>query len=405
MTETKGSFAEANRRWFRPPRPHGHVIEDRTVSFLELFYDLVFVVLVAQVAHTLAKHQDWTGLRDFAVVFGLIWIAWLNGSLYHELHGDEDGRSRMYIFGQMTLMAPLAVYAAHAADDLSDGRNFAIVYTILLLFIAWQWFDVRRFDAPEWRPVAMRYVSGMLVIAAVVLGSAFVGSAETRVWIWAAVVVITLVSNVVFTLLNSDDGVSDAMRVTESMAERFGLFTIIMLGEVVVGVVDGLSELDERGFRAVATGLLALWVGFAYWWNYFDFAGRRVPRQGQERVAWMFAHFPLHLSIAAAGAAMVSLVEHAGDGRTPAASAWMLAGASAVVALSIAVMIRTFNQRPGHAMVSTLMIASAVGALVLGALRPVPWLFVLLLGIVVSLPWQESFVRHARLGEPFIPEH
>jgi low temperature requirement protein LtrA len=44
------------RRWFlRPPRPHGEVIEDRTVSFLELFYDLVYVVLIGQVAHTLAE--------------------------------------------------------------------------------------------------------------------------------------------------------------------------------------------------------------------------------------------------------------------------------------------------------------------------------------------------------------
>ncbi len=404
MSETQGSIAAAHRRWFRPPRAHGHVIENRTVSFLELFYDLVFVVLVAQLAHTLAKHQDWAGLRDFAVVFGLVWIAWLNGTLYHELHGGEDGRSRTYIFAQMTLIAPLAVYAGHAADDVQDGRNFAIIYTVLLLLIAWQWFDVRRFDSPEWRPVAMRYVTGMVIVAAAVLASAFVDSAETRMTIWSIVVVVTLVGNVVFSLSNGSDEIIDAMQVTESAAERLGLFTIIMLGEVVVGVVDGLSESEERGFLTVVTAVLALWVGFAFWWNYFDFAGRRVPRQGRERVAWMFAHFPLALCIAAAGAAMVSLIEHAGDGRTPSATAWMLAGMTAGVALSIAVLIRTFDPRPGHAMVSALMVVSAAGALVVAAARPAPWLFALVLGVVVSIPWQESFLRHARLGEPFILE-
>ncbi len=55
-------------RWFRPPRPHADVIEDRSVSFLELFYDLVFVVLISQLAHTLAGHVTWTAFRDFIVV-------------------------------------------------------------------------------------------------------------------------------------------------------------------------------------------------------------------------------------------------------------------------------------------------------------------------------------------------
>jgi low temperature requirement protein LtrA len=100
----------ALRAWFAtPPRRHGDVDEDRTVSFLELFYDLVFVVLIAQVAHTLAGDVSWRGLADFAVVFGLVWIAWLNGSMYHEVHGREDGRSRTYIFVQMFLLVVLAV--------------------------------------------------------------------------------------------------------------------------------------------------------------------------------------------------------------------------------------------------------------------------------------------------------
>jgi low temperature requirement protein LtrA len=145
------------------------VVEDRSVSFLELFYDLVFVVLIAQIAHTLAGNATWTGLRDFVVVFGLVWIAWINGTLYHDLHGGEDGRSRTYIFVQMSLLVLLAVFAGHAADDPADARGFAIVYALLLLFIAWQWFDVRRFDTPEWRGVAGRYVQGTVLIAAIML--------------------------------------------------------------------------------------------------------------------------------------------------------------------------------------------------------------------------------------------
>ena len=108
MSERRGAdsgsplpLGTALHRWFlRPPRPHGEVIEDRTVSFLELFYDLVYVVLIGQIAHTLAEDVSWSGVVDFAVVFGLIWIGWFNGAQFHELHGREDGRNRSFIFPQ-----------------------------------------------------------------------------------------------------------------------------------------------------------------------------------------------------------------------------------------------------------------------------------------------------------------
>src|SRR6476661_824014 len=136
------------RRWFlRPPRPYGEVIEDRTVSFLELFYDLVYVVLVGQIAHTLAEDISWSGVLDFAVVFGLIWIGWFNGTQFHELHGREDGRNRSLIFLQMGILTVLAVFTGHAAS--TDGEPFAITYAILLAVLVWQWASVYRTDPPE----------------------------------------------------------------------------------------------------------------------------------------------------------------------------------------------------------------------------------------------------------------
>ncbi|MGI9611358.1 MAG: low temperature requirement protein A, partial [Acidimicrobiales bacterium] len=369
-------------RWFRPPRAHGDVDEDRSVSFLELFYDLVFVVLIAQIAHTLADHVTWTGVRDFVVVFGLIWIAWLNGTLYHDLHGGEDGRSRTYIFIQMAVLVVLAVYAAHAADDAADGRAFAIVYTLLLLVIGWQWFDVRRFDSPEWRVIATRYVLGMALITAIVFASAFVSDPETRLLLWAVAVVITLLGNLLFALQPQPAEMERALHPTESLVERFGLFTIIVLGEVVVGVADGLSAV-ERTFTTIATGILALWIGFGFWWNYFDFVGGRQPRVGRSRTSWLFVHLPLTVAISAAGAGMVGLIEHAGDARTPAPTAWLLGGATAGVALSIALLTTTIGRHPARQAFPYTLAAAALGSLVLAALRPAPWLLAAALGTLL----------------------
>ncbi len=105
-------FREFRRRFWQPPRAHGDVIEDRTVSFLELFYDLVYVVLIAGAAATLAHGITWRSVGEFLAIFGLIWLAWVNSTTLYDLHGREDLRTRTCVFIQMLLAALLAVFVA-----------------------------------------------------------------------------------------------------------------------------------------------------------------------------------------------------------------------------------------------------------------------------------------------------
>src|SRR4030088_2832905 len=146
------------KQWLsRPPRPHGAIRFDRRVSFLELFYDLVYVAVIGQASHQLAEHITVRGAVEFAIIFGLIWFAWINGSLYVELHGGEDGRTRNIVFVQMCFLALLAVFTADAADR--DGTAFSVVYSAFLLFMTWLWYTVRGQDAdrPEFLAVSGRY--------------------------------------------------------------------------------------------------------------------------------------------------------------------------------------------------------------------------------------------------------
>src|SRR4029078_11399291 len=78
-----GESVERFKRWFwRPPRAHGEIIPDRAVSSLELFYDLVYVAVIGQAAHHLAESVTVQRVVEFGVVFALIWIAWVTGTLY-----------------------------------------------------------------------------------------------------------------------------------------------------------------------------------------------------------------------------------------------------------------------------------------------------------------------------------
>ena len=91
----------------------------------------------------------------------------------------------------------------------------------------------------------------------------------------------------------------------------------------------GLSA-AERDAKTIITGMLALWLGFGFWWIYFDLVGRRLPRANRVALAnWVMSHLPITGSITAAGAGMVSLIGHAHDASTPAGTSWLLAGAVA----------------------------------------------------------------------------
>src|SRR5579864_6123881 len=152
------------KRWFwRRPRAHGDTIRDRRVSPLESLYDLVYAVVISQAAQPLEQHVSVRGTVAFAVVFALIWIAWTNGSLYIELHGREDGRTRTVVFIQMGILALVAVFASTAAG--AGGPAFALAYAVFLVVMAWLWYAVQRQDRverPEFVVVTGRYVSGLV---------------------------------------------------------------------------------------------------------------------------------------------------------------------------------------------------------------------------------------------------
>jgi low temperature requirement protein LtrA len=123
------------RSVWQPPRPHGEAPRERVVGPLELFYDLVVVVLVAQAAHQLAGDLTWGGLGEFTVIFTLVWIAWANGSLHHELHGHDDAWARSTFLLQIVVLAAMGAFIPQA--DGARGAAFGIAGLPLLFPDPW----------------------------------------------------------------------------------------------------------------------------------------------------------------------------------------------------------------------------------------------------------------------------
>jgi low temperature requirement protein LtrA len=375
------------KQWFwRPPRAHGDIIRDRSVSFLELLYDLVYAAVIAQTALPLAQEVSLRGSFEFAVVFALTWIAWINGSLYLELHGREDGRTRSFVFVQMGILALVAVFAPTAAAD--GGTKFAIVYVAFLLVQALMWNSVRRADTREVGRVTIQYVVALLGMAALIGVSVFLPQ-DARLSLWA----ITILAWITAMVILGTRSRSFRLNVvpTHSMVERFGTFVIIVLGEVVFGVVEGLSH-GEQDLVTIGAGVLALGIGLGFWWIYFDIVGRRLPREGGRSLGtWIIGHLPITLAIAATGAAMVSLIEHAHESVTPQATSWLLGGSLAIVLLTEIVVARVLVDRDkypqAYRYISLVMAVGAAAALALGLLQPQPLVLAAAMGAMLIVLW------------------
>ncbi len=397
MTQSsKGQF----KRWLTaPPRAHGAILKDRTVSNLELFYDLAYVAVIAQASHHLAGHVSLVAFLEFAVVFGMLWFAWFNGSLYVELHGREDGRTRLLVFLQMGLLALLAVFTGEAAG--ATGQQFAVVYAAFLLLMGWAWYSIReldRLERPEFLRITAVYVGGM-IISTLVIGATAVLPEAWRLPIWT----VFLLGWISFIVTGARDSARqvEGIAPTESLVERFGLFTIIVLGEVILGVVTGLSAAGADALT-IATGSLAMVIGFGFWWIYFDLVGRRLPRGGGTIWTWMLSHLPIQLSIVAAGAAIVSLIEHAHDATTPPETSLLLGGSVAIGLLALILTERSLEDAIRLEMVyrplAAVLAVGAAIALLAGWLAPAPWVLAALMVAILTALWFFVVARMIRAG-------
>ena len=173
-----------------------------------------------------------------------------------------------------------------------------------------------------------------------------------------------------------------------------------MLGEVIIGVVDGLSNAEQDALT-IATGLLGLFIGFGFWWSYFDIVGRRLPQPtGPPTVRWLLSHLPITLAIAAAGAAMTSLIGHAHDPHVPATTAWLLAGAVAVGLTALvptALSLEDAARLPEvYRKIATTLLIGALAALAVGWWQPAPWALALLLSAILVIVWLVAIGRFLR---------
>jgi len=281
------------------------------------------------------------------------------------------------------------------------GAAFAVAAGILFAILALLWLLAARGDRPEYRRASRLFVTGTAACAVLLVGTAFLPD-SARIPAWGLIDAAYLAGFVAVIL--SAPAQMAAHFVTDALIDRFGTLTIIVLGETLTGVVAGLAR-EPVSALTLAVGLVAVVVGFGAWWTYFDFAGRRQPRSTPAAgMQWLLGHLPLTAAIAAMGAAMVSLVDHAHDGRTPAATAWLLCAGAAVVlcaTMLVAASLQDWRRDPGlYRPLAGTCAAVAAACLAVGALRPAPLFLGLALVVLLSIPWVVAVASFAGGTKP-----
>jgi len=239
-----------------------------------LFYDLVYVIAISRITHHLAVHPDFSGLLDFVYLFAMVFWGWLNGSLYHDLHASSGLRTRLMTLWQMMIVAAIVV----ALDRPSGYRVSGVTISIMVmqLYITYLWWSVGIYDKQH-RRLNKPYTIIYLISFALLSLTLFLDATYARGIFYLTLFFNYLPPFFTYTALKRQSLDFD---LSPSMSERMGLFTIILFGEVVVGVVNGMSEVETLDVVAWLCFATAVSVVFSLWWIFFTLVSDRHCKRG-----------------------------------------------------------------------------------------------------------------------------
>ncbi len=241
----------------------------RHATWLELFFDLVFVLTVAELAHRLHGDPSWTGIVSFVALFVPVWWLWIDFSYYADQFNVENGPYRLVMLG---IMFGIVVLALTIHNALAGGSaNFAAVYAALRLAIILLYAQAWR-QVPQSRELTARYTISFSIAFLLWLLSIVVPT-PTRFWLWAIALLIE-VSNGPITYLT----IRNVPQQKSHMDERFGLFVIIVLGEAIIAVASGVAETNWR-WGSVLTATGGFLTAVSLWWMYFERADESTINQ------------------------------------------------------------------------------------------------------------------------------
>ena len=312
-------------------RSGGDDISEKHADWLELLYDLIFVAAISQITLNLSNNYSYIIFLESLPLFFAIWWGWTGHTFYLDRFGTDDILNRVLTMVQMVVVASLAINVKDALT--TTGAGFAISYAVLRLILVAQYIWVGK-QLPDTRPLTDRYSIGFSIAAIIWLFSAFV-PAPWRFGLWGLALLVDFLTP--FTA--GDIHINFPPHPTH-LPERFGLFTIIVIGEAIVGVVFTIGNQGLNIYTGLI-GLMGLIISFSIWWGYFEEAGgaeARVQERGEQIAKyqlWLYSHFPLLVGIVGTAAGIKHVIMLQFGNELSSTDTWILCISLSMALLSL----------------------------------------------------------------------
>lgn len=300
--------------------------EGRSATRLELFFDLVFVVAVSIASHELLvffeEDHYVDGIIRYLMVFFAIWWTWMNFTWFATEYEIDD-----WLYRVMTLvqMAGLLVMAGGIPDAMHDLDPAVLItgYVTMRMALVLQWVRAA-IQSPETRQRCLRYAVGVTLVQVMWIAAAVVG------WTFALPFFLVAVLLELAVPLYAERAVSTRWH-PHHLTERYGLFTMIVLGESVLAsvnsVIAALEEADQQA-DIIRVAVLGFIVVAAMWWVYFAAPHANQFGELRQTVLWGYGHYVIY---AAAAAVSVAISLELADQLHPLeVSEWKMAAAFCV---------------------------------------------------------------------------
>jgi low temperature requirement protein LtrA len=287
----------------------------RRATWLELFFDLVFVAAVSQLANALAEHPTPARFFEFLGLFVPVWWAWMGFTFYANRFDTDDIVYRLLMLVAMFGVAVLATTIPSVFHGATEGFTLAYISVRIVLVALYA-------RASRHVPEARTLTRTLLTLFSLAIFVWAVSLAFDRPWVyvvWGIALCIELVAPI-----RGWRSIRDAPVDQRHLPERFGLLTLIVLGESVLAVVLGVSKVSwDAGSAAAAVG--GFIIAAAIWWIYFDFLdeGALTARGIFGGLTYVYVNYFLVAGLAALGAGVKLAILSSGGDHAYDDTAWV----------------------------------------------------------------------------------
>jgi low temperature requirement protein LtrA len=377
--EQKEQTTVALNRW---RRPRLRVVSDAEnvghASWIELFFDLVFVIVIAELSSTLEKNLDIISFLKFAALFVPCWWGWVLFTFYADRYDTDDVIHRLLILSGMLAVIFLAGNIHNAFG--SGAVGFALSYIAIRTIILGLYMRAVRHVSVAQASLNLYLTSYIPSTALWVISIA--APTPTRYFCWLVAMLIELSVPILGSKMFANTPVHPS-----HLPERFGLLTLIVLGEAIVSVASGTTNTNWALIPTVAAvGGFAL--AACLWWLYFNFLERAVIIRGIRSVhIYNYGHLPIIMGISLVAVGTKHTIHEASHAFLSTGARWALCGGVGLYLLSIGTILVLGCRRRLTWLLIVSIATSFSLAIFGGSLPPLIVLGLLVTVLVIKIVW------------------